>query len=124
MRILPHPKYGYLGWWMLPRHQLWDMDVESISQRTAALLLPIIQVEVVPQRTAAVLLPTIHQHELPETIIRSDQWASYNQLAGLSFFWKKMENILGVSEKTLRHRAVESGINKYGDTQQCTVHFE
>ena len=39
--------------------------------------------EIVPNRTAATLLPIIRQHVANRSIVWSDEWASYNQVAAL-----------------------------------------
>ena len=39
--------------------------------------------EVIPDRTAATLLPIIQRHVLSGTIVHSDEWRSYSQVAGL-----------------------------------------
>ena len=37
----------------------------------------------VPDRTAATLLPIIQQHTKPGTVVHSDQWSAYRQVASL-----------------------------------------
>ncbi len=39
--------------------------------------------KVVPDQTAATLLPIIQQHAATGTVIHSDQWRAYNQVASL-----------------------------------------
>ena len=39
--------------------------------------------QIVPDRSAATLLPIIQAHINPGTIIHSDQWAVYHQVASL-----------------------------------------
>lgn len=39
--------------------------------------------EIVPQRTAAILLPIVQQHVRPGTIVHSDEWSSYRRIQSL-----------------------------------------
>ena len=39
--------------------------------------------EIVQQRNAATLLPIIQAHTLPGTVVHSDQWSAYSQVASL-----------------------------------------
>jgi len=42
------------------------------------------RLEIVPNRTAAVLLPLIESHVAPHSIIMSDEWAAYRQLQNIN----------------------------------------
>ena len=39
--------------------------------------------EVVQNRTAAILLPIINAHVAPGTIVHTDEWSSYNRISSL-----------------------------------------
>ena len=57
---------------------MWVFDMVDTSHQPA-----IGYMEVVPDRTAATLLPIIQRHVLSGTIVHSDEWRSYNQVAGV-----------------------------------------
>ena len=57
---------------------MWVFGMVDTSHQPA-----ISYMEVVPDRTAATLLPNIQRHILSGTIVHSDEWRSYSQVAGL-----------------------------------------
>ena len=61
-----------------PQYEIWVFGMVDTSHTPA-----LGYMEIVPDRSAATLLPIIQAHINPGTIIHSDQWAAYQQVASL-----------------------------------------
>lgn len=63
------------------KNEIWVFGIADTSFTPCKVFL-----QVVPNRTANTLLPLIHQHCRPGSIIYSDMWRAYNELANSKFF--------------------------------------